>query len=85
MRECSYCGEMKLCREECMDPLGLGQLVRWYKSTILLSYNLICEECDRARNIIHQEERAKEKLKEKEHQRNWIKERDKLLKRDKQK
>jgi len=79
--ECSYCGERKLCRKEGMDPLGLGKNIEWV-GVKLISYNWICEECDKANTIIRNEERLEKLKQQKQNQLNWIKERDKLLKRN---
>ena len=77
--ECSYCGERKLCRKESMEPLGLGEILEW-KYNRLESYNWICQDCDKAKAIIRNEERLNRLKKQKQHQVNWIKERDKILK-----
>ena len=67
--ECSYCGEIKLCRKEFIE----GYIT-------IKPYNWICKECDIARAIIRNEERLAAAKKEKQNQLNWRKERDKLLK-----
>jgi hypothetical protein len=76
---CSYCGELKKCREESMEPLGIGHCFKW-KSDRLESYNWVCQDCDKAKVIIRNEQKALEENKQKENQLNWKKERDKILK-----
>ena len=77
--ECTYCGEIKPCRKECMEPLGLGYNLEWNHGR-LETYNWICKECDKAQSIIRNEERLAKLEKQNQDQLNWRKERDKILK-----
>ena len=79
--ECTYCGEYTLCREESMEPLGLGNCYRWNHNR-LEAFNWVCKDCDKARAILRNEERLNELKKQKQNQLNWRKEKDKLLKRN---
>jgi len=77
MNKCDYCGEYKKVRRE---MFGLNHFELRFPT---YSFNYICEDCDKAKNIV--EKIKKEKLlelKEKE-KKDWIKKRDKLLKENK--
>jgi ABC-type protease/lipase transport system fused ATPase/permease subunit len=79
--QCFYCGEVKPCREKDIGSFwdrGMG------KSIEHITFEYICRECDKAQAILRNQERLEAMKIKKINQANWRKERDKLLKQNKQ-
>jgi hypothetical protein len=87
MNKCDYCGEYKKVRKK-YSNYYLGDTPRKHEeksifgigSSCNISYDYICEDCDKALKIEHKQFLIKQESREKEIQKEWIKERNKLLK-----
>ena len=78
MKTCYRCGEHKKVRE-IIDFDGKFMKVKqsYLGALYHYSYDYICEDCDKARKIL----RVKEGI---EKQKDWVKQRDKILKENKE-
>ena len=76
MKICSDCGEYKKVKKRWIDL----KIVHSKNPIPGLDFDYICEDCDKALEIDFRNENERRLRIKKEKQKNWIKERDKILK-----